>query len=128
MRGRNERTMKTKVRRGREHSEGRPTSADVAKAEAMGAIKVAMVSRRDRILMAALAALLCAAYVSLYRVGNDVAWAVLAIVAGVGVIWFGFTAASSLQWAKSSVVALDEYDGHTSDADGIATAETRGEK
>jgi len=94
-------------------------SADVARAEAMGAIKVAMVSRRDRILMAALAALLCAAYVSLYRVGNDAAWAVLAVVAGVGVIWFGFTAASSLQWAKSSVVALDEYDGHASDGDGL---------
>jgi hypothetical protein len=91
-------------------------SRDRAEAEAMGAIKLAMVTRRDRSILTVMAVLLCAAYVALYTTTSQVAWAVADAAAGILGVWFGVTAASALQRAKAAVTALDAFDAKPEEA------------
>lgn len=81
---------------------------DAKSIKALSDIKVATVMRRDRSMLAVLCGLLCASYFSLFKLNDSVGWAVLSVVAGAVMLWFGLTASAAQQSIKKSAFLLGD--------------------
>lgn len=96
-------------------------SHDEKSVKAVADIKVASVMHRDRSMLCVLCGLLCIAYVTLYRQTSTITWVVLAIAAGVAMVWFGMTAMAARKSVKKAVLSVDQP------SEGGAGAATAGE-
>lgn len=84
---------------------------DEKSVKAVADVKVASVMHRDRSMLAVASGLLCASYVALYRLSSSFGWAILAVVAGVAMVWFAITSAAAKKSVKTAVLSLDDAGG-----------------